>query len=66
LTDRPAAFISAMEKLTRLNLIDPDPPALVKLLLYSHPPVRERIAAARAYQRVGSSGPEDGVACVSR
>jgi STE24 endopeptidase len=50
LTDNPAAFISAMEKLHRLNLTDPDPPAIVKYLLYSHPTAVERIAAARAYQ----------------
>lgn len=48
LTGRHAAFISGMQKLTRLNLVDPDPPRLVKLLLYSHPPVAERIAFARA------------------
>ncbi len=41
-----AAFISAMEKLGRMNLADPDPPALVKYLLYSHPTLRERIAFA--------------------
>jgi STE24 endopeptidase len=50
LTGRHDAFISAMQKLARLNLTDPNPPALVKLLLYSHPPVSERIAAARAHQ----------------
>ena len=48
LTGRPDAFITAMEKLTRLNLTDPNPPAAIKLLLYSHPPVAERIAEARA------------------
>jgi STE24 endopeptidase len=50
LTGRHDAFISGMEKLTRLNLTDPDPPALVKYLLYSHPPVAERIADARAHR----------------
>lgn len=51
LTDRPAAFISAMEKLGRLNLADPKPPTLIKLLLYSHPPIAERIAMARQHRR---------------
>ncbi len=56
MTNRPAAFISGMEKLTRLNLIDPNPPALVKYLLYSHPPVGERIALARAYAEQAGAG----------
>ena len=49
-TRRPDAFISAMEKLGRLNLNDPAPPALVKAVLYSHPPIAERIAMARLFQ----------------
>lgn len=48
LTGKHAAFVSAMEKLGRLNLADPHPPALVKYLLYSHPPIAERIARATA------------------
>lgn len=43
LTRNPDAFVGAMEKLGRLNLADPHPPALVKFLLYSHPPLQERI-----------------------
>ncbi len=49
LTGNSAAFVGAMEKLGRMNLADPDPPALVKFLLYSHPPLRERIAFGRGY-----------------
>lgn len=49
LTNRPAAFVSAMERLGRLNLSDPSPPALIRLLLHSHPSIAERVAAARAY-----------------
>ena len=49
-TRRPDVFIAAMEKLGRLNLSDPNPPALVKLILHSHPPIAERIRMARAFQ----------------
>ena len=52
-TRRPDAFISAMEKLGRMNLSDPSPPALVKAVLYSHPPIADRIRVARAVE--GSS-----------
>jgi STE24 endopeptidase len=50
LTRDPDAFASAMEKLGRMNLADPAPPALVKYLLYSHPPIAERIAYARRFK----------------
>jgi len=50
LTRNPDAFITAMHKLGRMNLADPAPPAVVKYLLYSHPPLRERIAFARQYK----------------
>jgi STE24 endopeptidase len=43
LTHRPDDFISAMEKLGRLSLADPAPPAIVKHFLYDHPPIQERI-----------------------
>ena len=49
LTGKRDAFIGAMEKLGRMNLADPAPPAPVKYLLYSHPPIAERIAFARDY-----------------
>jgi Zn-dependent protease with chaperone function len=49
-TRRPDAFISAMEKLGRLNLSDPAPPALVKAVLHSHPPIAERIAMAQLFR----------------
>lgn len=50
LTDNPRAFIGAMEKLGRMNLSNPRPAALVKYLLYDHPPIGERIAFARRWQ----------------
>ncbi len=50
LTGKREAFVSAMEKLGRMNLADPSPPALVKWLLYSHPPLAERIEFGRTYE----------------
>lgn len=47
LTGNNAAFVRAMEKLGRMNLADPDPPAIIKHLLYSHPPIKERIEYAK-------------------
>jgi STE24 endopeptidase len=49
LTGNPAAFISAMRRLGAQNLAEERPTAIVKWLFYSHPPIRERIAAARAF-----------------
>jgi len=50
LTRNPAAFISAMKRLAAQNLAEEHPSKLVQWLFYSHPPVRERIEAARAFQ----------------
>jgi len=41
------AFISAMDKLGRQNLADRDPHPLIKFFFFDHPPISERIAAAR-------------------
>jgi Zn-dependent protease with chaperone function len=49
LTRNPAAFISAMKRLGAQNLAEENPSALVQWLFYTHPPVRERIAAAQAF-----------------
>lgn len=49
LTRDPASFGSAMTRLAAVNLADPAPPALVRYLLYSHPPIVERIDHARAF-----------------
>ena len=46
LTRNPGAFISAMKRLGAHNLAEEDPSTLVRWLFYSHPPMRERIAAA--------------------
>ncbi len=48
ITGRPAAFVSAMRRLAAQNLAEDNPSRLVQVLFYSHPPIRERIAAALA------------------
>ena len=51
-TRLPQAFASALEKLGALNLADPHPPRWVEWLLYDHPPIAKRIAAAQALEGV--------------
>jgi STE24 endopeptidase len=48
LTRNPAAFISAMRRLSAQNLAEEQPSRLVEWFFYSHPPMRERIAAAES------------------
>ena len=50
LTKNPGAFISAMRRLGAQNLAEDDPSKIVQWLFYSHPPVRDRIAAAQAFK----------------
>jgi Zn-dependent protease with chaperone function len=50
LTRNPSAFVSAMRRLGAQNLAEENPSRIVQWLFYSHPPVRERIAAAQARQ----------------
>jgi STE24 endopeptidase len=50
-TRRPEAFVSAMKRLAQQNLAEEHPSRLVQWLFYSHPPIRERIEAARAWGR---------------
>jgi STE24 endopeptidase len=50
LTGDGPAYATTMERLATQSLADPDPPAPVVFLLYSHPPIAERIAAARSYR----------------
>ena len=52
LTRNPAAFISAMRRLAAQNLAEEQPSVLVQWLFHSHPPVRERIAAAEAFRQI--------------
>lgn len=50
LTKNPQAFISAMRRLGQQNLAEEDPSTLTQWLFHSHPPIRERIAAAEAFK----------------
>jgi STE24 endopeptidase len=54
LTRNPAAFVSAMRRLAAQNLAEEHPSILIQWLFYSHPPIRERIAAAESFR--GRSG----------
>lgn len=45
------AFISTMEKLSEQNLADRNPSFLIKIFFYDHPPIDERIAMAKSFQR---------------
>jgi STE24 endopeptidase len=49
LTRNPGAFISAMKRLGAQNLAEDNPSKMVQWLFHSHPPVRERIAAAQSF-----------------
>ena len=48
------AFVTAMKRLSQQNLAEEYPSPLVRWLFYSHPPIRERIDAARAFGRGGT------------
>lgn len=45
------AFVTAMKRLSQQNLAEEYPSRLVRWLFYSHPPIHERIEAARAFSR---------------
>ena len=49
LTRNPQAFVSAMRRLGAQNLAEERPSRVVRWLFHSHPPVEERVAAARAF-----------------
>ncbi|MFQ5693738.1 MAG: M48 family metalloprotease, partial [Nitrospinota bacterium] len=50
-TEDPGAFISAMRKLSGLNLAEESPSPWVERLFYSHPPIARRIERAEAFRR---------------
>jgi STE24 endopeptidase len=50
LTRNPTAFISAMRRLAAQNLAEEHPSKIVQWLFYSHPPIRERVAAAQEFK----------------
>jgi STE24 endopeptidase len=51
ITGKPRAFTDAMTRLANQNLAEADPEPWVVFLLYSHPPIRDRLALA-----AGSAG----------
>ncbi len=48
LTKNPEVFRAMLIKAARINRMDPDPPRWVVLRTFSHPPIRERLAAIAA------------------
>jgi STE24 endopeptidase len=51
LTQNPAGFIRAMQKLADQNLADLSPHPVIEFLLHDHPSLESRIALAQAWQR---------------
>jgi len=49
LTDRPAAFVSALRRLGTQNLAETNPPRVALWLFHSHPPLEQRLSDARAF-----------------
>jgi STE24 endopeptidase len=49
LTKNPTAFVSAMKRLAAQNLAEEHPSKAIEWMFYSHPPIRERIAAAETW-----------------
>ena len=47
ITQKPEAFISSMEKLSKINLSDKEPNPAIEFLFYSHPSIKKRIALAK-------------------
>jgi STE24 endopeptidase len=50
LTDDPAAYRTAFERLAEMNLADPDPPRWIEVLFHDHPAISKRLAMAEAYE----------------
>jgi len=50
LTGNPTAFLSAMRRLGAQNMAEENPSQLTQWLFYSHPPLEERLTAARAWR----------------
>ncbi len=55
MTEQPAAFISAMKRLGAQNLAEENPSRAVLWLFHSHPPVAQRIEAARQHVQRSTS-----------
>lgn len=56
-TGKPQAFANAMTRLANQNLADADPEPWVVFLLHSHPPIRQRLAHASAWEATHSLAP---------
>ncbi len=50
MTNEAGPFITAMKRLSQQNLAEERPSRVVQWLFYSHPPILERIEAARAWE----------------
>lgn len=61
MTGNPGAFVTAMRRLGHQNMAEDRPSALARWLFYSHPPLRERIAAAEAWRAVTPGLPPHGM-----
>ena len=55
MTEQPAAFISAMKRLGAQNLAEENPSRAVLWLFHSHPPMAQRIEAARQHVQRSTS-----------
>jgi STE24 endopeptidase len=55
LTGEAQEFIGMQRRLARVNLTNPDPPALYHFLFATHPSAVERVGAALAYERQGQA-----------
>jgi STE24 endopeptidase len=51
LTDEPNTFIGFQKRIAITNVSDPDPPALVRFLLGTHPSTIQRIGLAERFER---------------
>jgi STE24 endopeptidase len=51
LTRNPSGFMSAMRRLGQQNLAEENPSRLVQAFFYTHPPITERLRAAKDYTR---------------
>jgi STE24 endopeptidase len=62
LTNDPSALIDVQVQLTRTNISDPDPPALLSAIFGTHPSTVDRIGSALAYSADSVGGAPDGAA----
>ncbi|MBI4757941.1 MAG: M48 family metalloprotease, partial [Chloroflexi bacterium] len=60
ITGNPAAFLSAMAKLANRNLAQVEPPRWAVWLLYTHPPIRERLRMGERCSELMSQSAREG------